>query len=329
MSAISVHLTDWAVLSSIGTGRREFAHSLQAGIASHRRLPVQADAAVDRLSALAMTTADQLVSQHPQFSAEIASRTAVVLGTSTGSIPRLVEMAYDSHTGRRGHDIRPMSIPSMVPNAAAGRIAISHGCTGPNTTVAAGLVSGLQALSVAARFLRLGHADSAIAGAVEELSAERMIADRATRDRHDRVAVPSAEACALIYLEHSDDSSGTALLGARYGYSTGSAAERQNLLARLVRALLEKHRVSSADIGHVYMSQALGTPLRVSEQAAVRGVLDGAPPADSAIADLVGDTHSATGALQISAALANGENHSLITALGRDGETAAMLLRHG
>jgi 3-oxoacyl-[acyl-carrier-protein] synthase II len=236
-------------------------------------------------------------------------------------------MAYDSHNGRRGHDIRPMSIPSMVPNAAAGRVAIEYGLTGPNTTVAAGQLSGLQSLTIAARFLKLGHATQAVAGAVEELSAERMMADRVLRSPHERIATPAAEACGLAVLIKTDEPIGTEFVGVCYGYSTGTDHDRRELLTRLIRTVLRRHDVTPGDLTRAYLSQASSSERRTVEQSAVAAATGGTLDT-FAITDLVGDTASATGSLQLSTALALGTGHSLLTMLGPSGETAAALLRH-
>jgi 3-oxoacyl-[acyl-carrier-protein] synthase II len=325
-----IKVLDWAVQCSIATQKGDFETALGQRQTGHGRMPISEQGRLDRLSTLAVSTADQLLNDHLSAHSGRADHTAVVLGTSTGSLPRLVEMTSDSLRGRTGYDVRPSSIPSMVPNAAAGQIAIRHRISGPNTTVAAAHLSGLVALSVASRFLALGHADFAVAGAVEELSPERQLGDRVTRSATDRAARPAGEGCALMLLGRTDDPHETGLLGVRYGSSPGaSPADQQNLLTLLIRELLDRHQVEPTNIGQLSLGQYGSKPLQDAERAAIDTVIDRGQVPEIAVADLIGDTHSTAAAFQVAAALALGRRHSLITALGTDGEVAAALLRHG
>ena len=327
MSASLVRVADWAVISPLGSGKQDFTRAVNQRRAARQPVRVSARGGVDRLSALAIATADQLLGP-VDVTTEMDRLTAVTLGTSTGSLTRLVEMAHDSHSGRRGHDIRPMSIPSMVPNAAAGQIAIHRRISGPNTTVAAGPASGLHALSVAARTIRLGHAERAIAGAVEERSYARAKADLLTRSALERASAPLADACALFRLERTDRPTGTILLGARYGFSNGGKGPQRDTLVRLIRALLDDNGLHPDAIDHVQLSQPESQPLREVEHEAVHASLLGRSVPEFTVADMIGDAHSATGALQAGAALAMSGRHRLITSLGVNGEVAVMLLSH-
>jgi 3-oxoacyl-[acyl-carrier-protein] synthase II len=67
-----------------------------------------------------------------------------------------------------------------VINAPAGHAAIRHKLRGVNSTVCAGLASGLYAIHYAAEFLRFGRARALLAGGVEELCPESINGFRAT-----------------------------------------------------------------------------------------------------------------------------------------------------
>jgi 3-oxoacyl-[acyl-carrier-protein] synthase II len=68
--------------------------------------------------------------------------------------------------------VNPMEFPNTVINSPAGQAAIKHRLGGVNSTICAGLASGLYALHYAAEFLRFGRAKILLAGGVEELCEE-------------------------------------------------------------------------------------------------------------------------------------------------------------
>jgi 3-oxoacyl-(acyl-carrier-protein) synthase len=68
--------------------------------------------------------------------------------------------------------VNPGEFPNTVINSPAGQAAIKHKLRGVNSTISAGLVSGLYAIHYAAEFLRFGRATALLAGGVEELSEE-------------------------------------------------------------------------------------------------------------------------------------------------------------
>ena len=105
----------------------------------------------------------------------------LVLGTQYGGLRTIAE--FD----RRGICagplyVKPFEFANSVINAAAGQAAIWHHLEGPNTTVSAGLASGVQALGYARDLIRLGHANRLLAGGAEEFCFETQMAfDRAGR----------------------------------------------------------------------------------------------------------------------------------------------------
>src|SRR6266566_2896060 len=68
--------------------------------------------------------------------------------------------------------VSPMEFPNTVINAPAGQAAIKHKLRGVNSTVCAGLASGLDAIQYAAEFLRFGRARYLMAGGMEEVCDE-------------------------------------------------------------------------------------------------------------------------------------------------------------
>jgi 3-oxoacyl-[acyl-carrier-protein] synthase II len=68
--------------------------------------------------------------------------------------------------------VSPMEFPNTVINAPAGQAAIKHKLRGVNSTICAGLSSGLYAIQHAAEFLRFGRAKYLMAGGMEEVCDE-------------------------------------------------------------------------------------------------------------------------------------------------------------
>lgn len=68
--------------------------------------------------------------------------------------------------------VSPMEFPNTVINAPAGQAAIKHKLRGVNSTICAGLASGLHAIQYAADFLRFGRARHLMAGGMEEVCDE-------------------------------------------------------------------------------------------------------------------------------------------------------------
>jgi len=103
--------------------------------------------------------------------------TGLVCGTMFGSLHSIA--SFDWSGLEDGPNlVNPMDFPNTVINSAAGQAAIRFKLGGVNSTICAGLASGLYALHYAAEFLRLGRARMLLAGGAEELSAEALVGFR-------------------------------------------------------------------------------------------------------------------------------------------------------
>jgi 3-oxoacyl-[acyl-carrier-protein] synthase II len=120
----------------------------------------------------------------------------LVCGTVFGSVHSITSFDWSGLT--EGPTlVNPMEFPNTVINAPAGQAAIKHRLRGVNSTVCAGLASGLYALHYAAEFLRLGRARALMAGGVEELCEESVLGFRKT-------GVMSESGCARPFGEARD-----------------------------------------------------------------------------------------------------------------------------
>jgi len=95
----------------------------------------------------------------------------LVLGTMFGSVHSIASFDY-SGLMDGPNLVNPMEFPNTVINSPAGQAAIKHKLRGVNSTISAGVVSGLYAIHYAMEFLRFGRAAALLAGGVEELCEE-------------------------------------------------------------------------------------------------------------------------------------------------------------
>ena len=94
------------------------------------------------------------------------SRVAVVISTGIGGLTTMTEQ--HRVLLERGPDrVSPFMVPAMMPNAAAGHIAMELGFTGPNTCITTACAAGAHAVGEAYRYVADGLADLAVAGGTE------------------------------------------------------------------------------------------------------------------------------------------------------------------
>ncbi len=115
-----------------------------------------------------------------QEGAEVSdSELGLVCGTVFGSVHSITSFDWSGLVDGPAY-VNPSDFPNTVINAPAGQAAIKHRLRGVNSTVCAGLSSGLQAIQYAADALRFGRARAILAGGVEELCEESVSGLRKT-----------------------------------------------------------------------------------------------------------------------------------------------------
>ena len=124
----------------------------------------------DRYSQLAIVAADEALrdaSLEPAAMSEDArDRVGVILGTGIGGIETFEAQALVfARSGPRR--LSPFFIPMMIPNMAAGLIAMRHRFRGPMHAVASACATGNHALADALALIRGGQADVVLAGGSE------------------------------------------------------------------------------------------------------------------------------------------------------------------
>ena len=95
-----------------------------------------------------------------------SGRIGVLVSSAIGGIKSLSEAVIINYTeGPRR--VSPFLIPMLMPNGAAGMIAIDHQIKGPCFSVASACASGSDGIGTAVLMLKAGMIDAALAGAAE------------------------------------------------------------------------------------------------------------------------------------------------------------------
>ena len=98
--------------------------------------------------------------------AQASARTATIVATGIGGFPAIVEAVRT--TDQRGvRRLSPFTIPSFLPNLAAGQLSIRYGFKGPLGAPVTACAASVQAIGDAARLIRSGEADIAVCGGAE------------------------------------------------------------------------------------------------------------------------------------------------------------------
>ena len=93
-------------------------------------------------------------------------RAGIVLGSGFGGIATTLEQ-YKNLLERGAKRVSPMCVPMMIPNMAAGNLAILFGLRGPNETISTACASSSHAIAAAFRMIQSGKADLMICGGSE------------------------------------------------------------------------------------------------------------------------------------------------------------------
>ena len=194
-----VVVTGAGVVSAVGAGLEEFEQALYAGATGVRFSERLGGAAaelsgfspqqwlgnkgirvLDR-SARLLCVAAHMALCHAGLSQETAEQgdpeLGLVCGTMFGSVHSITAFDWSGVTEGPNY-VNPMEFPNTVINSPAGQAAIKHKLRGVNSTVCAGLASGLYAIHYAAEFLRFGRAKALLAGGVDELCEESALGFR-------------------------------------------------------------------------------------------------------------------------------------------------------
>ena len=283
-----------------------------------------------------------LASSGWELEAREAQGLGLVLGTMFCSVKTIAE--FDRRAQNAGPEYAsPLDFSNTVLNAAAGQVAIWHHLRGVNSTIAAGAVSGLQAIGYAAQLVRVGRSAALVAGGAEEVCFESFHGfrqggalcppegDRPGRPRPfapNRSGIALGEGAAFLVLEAGDAAAarGARVLGRVAGFAAGYDPRPEvdenrgtTALTAVVARAIADAGLAPGDIGAVVSSASGSRTLDAREASALRASVGPAVPV-TAIKGGVGEALGASGALQVVTALESLTSGTLPGIAGLDGQ---------
>ena len=248
----------------------------------------------DRFEQLAVAAAKQaLVSSGLEITDSNSGRIGVLISSAIGGLKSLQDAVILNHEeGPR--KISPFLIPMLMPNGAAGMIAIDFQVRGPCFSVASACASGADGIGTAWLMLRAGMIDAAVAGAAEmtvchtAITAFDRVGAMARRDTDfsmtpqpfdkNRDGLVMGEGAAVLMLETESHARkrGANILAELAGY--GSTADAFHVTAphekgaggaAAMRMALESACANVEDLGYI---NAHGTGTVLNDQSETRAI---------------------------------------------------------
>ncbi len=248
-------------------------------------------------------------------------RVGVVYGTALGGL-RTLEDGVRTLVARGPGRVSPYMSPLMLPNMAAGEIAIAWGAHGPNSCTVTACAASAHAIGDAYDMIRLGRADAMICGgaeaAVSPIGLAGFAATTALSTRNDepeRASRPfdagrdgfvASEGAATVVLEERESARrrGATVLAELVGYGASSDAHHMTAphpagagAIHSMRMALDDAGLAPGDIDYLN-AHGTSTPLNDRiETLAVRQVLGREVPMSST-KSMTGHLLGAAGALE-------------------------------
>jgi|SRR5215831_2252738 len=119
-----------------------------------------------RFTHLALVAAQEAVAMAQLPNGDSRENAAVVVGSGIGGFDTL-EREHENFLTRGPGRFAPQTVPMIIPDMAAGAIAIETGCRGPNLCLSTACASGAHAIGTALDLIRQGRCEVALAGAAE------------------------------------------------------------------------------------------------------------------------------------------------------------------
>ncbi|MEQ1825203.1 MAG: beta-ketoacyl synthase N-terminal-like domain-containing protein [Pirellula sp.] len=131
---------------------------------------------LDRTSQLLISAAQLALCDSHWTSNMLTSETVgLVVGTTFCSLGTI--SAFDRRALEEGPSCAsPLDFANTVINAASGQTGIWHNLRGVNSTISSGITSSLEAIAYAAELIRTGQEISILAGGVEDICVESLLA---------------------------------------------------------------------------------------------------------------------------------------------------------
>ena len=120
----------------------------------------------DRYAQFAVAASQMAVDESGILGTVDPFKFAVYIGNGIGGI-HTIEKEHQKLLEKGPNRVSPLFIPMLIANMAAGQVSIRFNCKGPAMPSVTACASGTTAIGEAARLIRHGYADAAIAGGSE------------------------------------------------------------------------------------------------------------------------------------------------------------------
>jgi 3-oxoacyl-[acyl-carrier-protein] synthase II len=273
----------------------------------------------DRYTQLAVAAADQAVAEAGVPDGIDPERLGVLVGTGVGG---LVTLQAECEAWLEGGDraVSPHFVPMMMPNAAAGTIAIRVGAHGPGFSVSSACATGGHAIGEAMRMIDRGEADAVIAGGTEAALTGLCIAAFRRMGALSREGVSRpfdagrdgfvmGEGAAVLVLEREEHAKarGAQIFARIAGYGASNDAfhitqpdENGRGAKQAMMATLKDAGAATGDVGYIN-AHGTSTPFNDKiETLAIKQVFNGSatPPPVSSTKSHIGHLLGAAGAVE-------------------------------
>ncbi|WP_067539260.1 beta-ketoacyl synthase N-terminal-like domain-containing protein [Nocardia crassostreae] len=368
MSAIAI--TGWGVVSSIGIGAENFTTAWcsrtsgvrdVSGMYPDQELPVDRAAAIvdfqdrdhlgrkgtsfyDRSTAMTVVAVKLALEDAGRYRpGERDDDIGVVLGTTTGALEASWELIRDSIVSEKPYLVNPVKFPYVVMNGPASAAAIRYLLGGANVTVSGGQAALSAAMAYGRRHVLGGHGKAALVGVVDEFAPTRAWAAAKVRAGTTAGRAPLGEGAAIFLVEDADtvraqgrtpDAEIPAVVTGLFDGAAGSPDDPVTGFAGCIERALEIAEVRVDEVSAIAPSLG-GSPRRDAiESAALAKVFGDTLPTLLPVKELLGETYSASGGLQLAAVLAEHRNDrdrdgavSLVTSITTEGLVGVAVVR--
>lgn len=122
---------------------------------------------MDRFVQFAIKAAHEAISDSGlSLENEDRDRIGVIIGAGIGGL-RVIEQQHQQLLNSGPSRVSPLLIPMLIPDMAAGQVAIMFGLRGPNFATVSACASGAHAIAVACELIRTGKMDIVVSGGTE------------------------------------------------------------------------------------------------------------------------------------------------------------------
>ncbi|MPZ28721.1 MAG: beta-ketoacyl-ACP synthase II [Micromonosporaceae bacterium] len=262
-------------------------------------------------------------------------RVGVLVGSGIGGAP-----SWETQAGVRAERgdraVSPLTVPLVMPNAAAAAVSMRWDLRGPCETVSTACATGTHSIAGAARWVAAGRADVALAGGAEAALTQTNLAGYTNMRALSRTGISRpfdvdrdgfcvGEGAAVLVLEEAVHAAGRGARAYVELAGCGSTADAYHLTQpapvgrgalACMRAALADARVSAAEVTHIN-AHGTSTPMNdATEAQAIRQLFRSPGPAVTAIKGVTGHAQGAAGAIEAVALVLSYAHRTLPPTMG-------------